>query len=47
MQWGLGAVIVIGALVGAVMIPTSKKAEEVADARPRGHSRLGARSDER
>jgi uncharacterized membrane protein len=27
-QWGLGAAIVIGALVGAVMIPTSKKAQE-------------------
>jgi uncharacterized membrane protein len=27
-QWGIGAVIVIGALVGAVMIPTSKKAQE-------------------
>jgi uncharacterized membrane protein len=29
-QWGLGAVIVIGAVVGAVLIPASKKAEEVA-----------------
>ena len=29
-QWGLGAVIVIGALVGAVMIPTSKRAEQIA-----------------
>lgn len=27
-QWGIGAIIVIGALVGAVMIPTSKKAQE-------------------
>lgn len=27
-QWGLAAVIVIGALVGAVMIPTAKRAEE-------------------
>jgi uncharacterized membrane protein len=27
-QWGIGAVLVIGALVGAVMIPTSKKAQE-------------------
>jgi hypothetical protein len=26
-QWGLGAAIVIGALVGAVMIPTAKRAE--------------------
>lgn len=29
-QWGLGAVIVIGAGVGAVMIPTAKRAEETA-----------------
>jgi hypothetical protein len=29
-QWGLGAVIVIGGLVGAVMIPTAKLAETVA-----------------
>ncbi len=29
-QWGLGAVVVIGALVGAVMIPTAKRAELVA-----------------
>jgi hypothetical protein len=29
-QWGFAVVIVIGALVGAVMIPTSKRAEEVA-----------------
>src|SRR5438445_6585031 len=29
-QWGLGAVIVIGALVGAVMIPTAKRAEQLA-----------------
>lgn len=27
-QWGIGAIVVIGALVGAVMIPTSKKAQE-------------------
>ncbi len=26
-QWGLGAAIVIGALVGSVMIPTAKRAE--------------------
>jgi hypothetical protein len=26
-QWGLAAVVVIGALVGAVMIPTAKRAE--------------------
>ena len=29
-QWGLGVVIVLGALIGAVMIPTSKHAEELA-----------------
>jgi hypothetical protein len=27
-QWGIGAIVVIGGLVGAVMIPTSKKAQE-------------------
>ncbi len=29
-QWGLGVVVVIGALVGSVMIPTAKRAEEAA-----------------
>jgi uncharacterized membrane protein len=29
-QWGLTAVVVIGGLVGAVMIPTAKKAEKIA-----------------
>lgn len=29
-QWGLAAVVVIGALVGAVMIPTAKRAEQAA-----------------
>ena len=29
-QWGLGAAIVIGALVGAVMLPTAKRAEQIA-----------------
>ncbi len=29
-QWGLGTAIVLGALVGAVMIPTAKRAETVA-----------------
>jgi hypothetical protein len=29
-QWGLGAAIVIGALAGAVMIPTAKRAEQLA-----------------
>ena len=32
MQWGLAIVIVIGALVGAVMIPTAKRAEEARQA---------------
>jgi hypothetical protein len=30
-QWGLGAVIVIGALVGSVMIPTARRAEAAAE----------------
>jgi hypothetical protein len=30
-QWGLAAAIVIGAIVGAVMIPTAKRAEAVAE----------------
>jgi uncharacterized membrane protein len=29
-QWGLAAVVVIGALVGSVMIPAAKRAEEAA-----------------
>jgi hypothetical protein len=29
-QWGLGAAIVIGALIGSVMIPTAKRAETAA-----------------
>jgi hypothetical protein len=29
-QWGLGAVVVIGAVLGAVMIPTAKRAESIA-----------------
>jgi uncharacterized membrane protein len=29
-QWGLGAVIVIGALVGAILMPSAKRAEEAA-----------------
>src|ERR1700736_4340708 len=29
-QWGLGAVVAIGAAVGAVMIPTAKRAETLA-----------------
>ncbi|HEX4564401.1 MAG TPA: DUF2269 family protein [Solirubrobacteraceae bacterium] len=30
-QWGIGAVVVIGAVVGAVMIPATKRAAELAD----------------
>ena len=30
-QWGLAAVVVIGALVGGVMIPTAKRAEQLAE----------------
>jgi hypothetical protein len=30
-QWGIGAAIVIGALVGSVMIPTAKRAEQIAE----------------
>jgi len=30
-QWGLGVAIVIGGLVGAVMIPTAKRAAEIAE----------------
>ncbi|HSZ14957.1 MAG TPA: hypothetical protein VK790_13060 [Solirubrobacteraceae bacterium] len=29
-QWGLAAVVVIGALIGSVMIPTAKRAEQLA-----------------
>jgi Predicted integral membrane protein (DUF2269) len=29
-QWGLGAVVVIGATLGAVMVPTAKRAEALA-----------------
>ena len=29
-QWGLGAVIVIGALVGAILMPSANRAEEAA-----------------
>jgi len=29
-QWGLGAAIVIGASIGAVMLPTAKRAEQIA-----------------
>jgi hypothetical protein len=30
-QWGFAAVFVIGALIGSVMIPTAKKAEQAAE----------------
>ena len=30
-QWGIGAVIVIGALTGSVMIPTAKRAAQIAE----------------
>ncbi|MFI4991768.1 MAG: DUF2269 family protein [Solirubrobacterales bacterium] len=30
-QWGLGAVVVIGGVVGVVMIPASKRAQELAE----------------
>jgi hypothetical protein len=30
-QWGLGVAIVIGGLVGAVMIPSAKRAEQIAE----------------
>ena len=38
-QWGFAAVIVIGGLVGAVMIPTAKRAEQIAqrDVAAAGH----------
>jgi hypothetical protein len=29
-QWGLAAALVIGALIGSVMIPTAKRAEQIA-----------------
>jgi uncharacterized membrane protein len=42
-QWGLGVAIVIGALVGAVMIPTAKRAEQAAaKALGEGRTELGA-----
>jgi uncharacterized membrane protein len=30
-QWGLGVAVAIGAIVGSVMIPTAKKAEQLAE----------------
>src|SRR6204780_4694938 len=39
-QWGLGVAIVIGGLAGGVMIPTAKRAEEIAarDIAAAGHA---------
>ena len=37
-QWGIGAVVVIGALVGSVLIPAAKRAEEAARADLEGFS---------
>jgi uncharacterized membrane protein len=37
-QWGLGVVIVIGALAGSVLIPAAKKAEEIARRDLQGYS---------
>jgi hypothetical protein len=44
-QWGLAAVVVIGALVGAVMIPTAKRAE-IAAARDLAAIEAGAPGSE-
>jgi len=37
-QWGIGAVVVIGALVGSVLIPAAKRAEEAVRADLQGFS---------
>jgi len=37
-QWGLGAIVVIGGLVGAVLIPAAKRAEEAATRQLEGWS---------
>ena len=37
-QWGIGVVLVIGALVGAVLIPAAKRAEDAARADLQGFS---------
>jgi uncharacterized membrane protein len=37
-QWGIGAVVVIGAVVGSVLIPAAKRAEEAARADLQGFS---------
>src|SRR5436190_12604046 len=46
-QWGLGATIVIGALVGSVMIPTAKRAEQLARAAAEGPEPLEMGEDYR
>jgi hypothetical protein len=46
-QWGLGASIVIGALVGSVMIPTAKRAEQLARAAAEGPEPLQLGEDYR
>ena len=42
-QWGLAVVVVIGGVLGAVMLPTSKRAEQLAE---RDLAAAGAMSDE-
>jgi hypothetical protein len=48
-QWGLGAAIVIGALIGSVMIPTAKRAEQIAtrDIAAAGHGEVSLSDDYR
>jgi uncharacterized membrane protein len=45
-QWGLAAVLVIGGLVGGVMIPTAKRAEQLARAAADAPAEGGAQPDE-
>lgn len=45
-QWGLGVAIVIGGLVGAVMIPTAKRAAEIAERDLNSGAELASMSDE-
>ena len=46
-QWGLGASVAIGALVGAVMIPTAKRAEQLARAAAAGPGSVAMGDDYR
>jgi hypothetical protein len=48
-QWGLGVAIVIGALIGSVMIPTAKRAEQAAarDIAAAGHGEVSLGEDYR